>query len=136
MKSALGLDTFVIAIVGRITPIKNHALFLRAAARVIARHPDTALLVVGDGETRRSIEALATELSLGQHTRFLGWRRDLPAIYADIDILAVSSDNEGTPVAAIEAMAAGCPLVATRVGGVPDLISNRKTGMGGERPST
>jgi glycosyltransferase involved in cell wall biosynthesis len=60
---------------------------------------------------------------------FASWRRDLPRIYADLDVLVVSSDNEGTPVSAIEAMAAGRPVVATRVGGLPDLISDRKTGV-------
>ena len=59
---------------------------------------------------------------------FTGWRRDLPRICADLNVLVVSSDNEGTPVSAIEAMAAGCPVVATRVGGLPDLIEDRKTG--------
>jgi glycosyltransferase involved in cell wall biosynthesis len=59
---------------------------------------------------------------------FTGWRRDLPDIYADLDVLAVTSNNEGTPVSAIEAMAAGCPVVATHVGGLPDLISEGKTG--------
>jgi glycosyltransferase involved in cell wall biosynthesis len=59
---------------------------------------------------------------------FTGWRRDLERIYADLDILVVSSDNEGTPVSAIEAMAAGRPVVATHVGGLPDLIVDGKTG--------
>ena len=59
---------------------------------------------------------------------FTGWRHDLPRIYADLDVFVVSSDNEGTPVSAIEAMAAGCPVVATHVGGLPDLIIDQKTG--------
>ena len=121
-------DTFVMTIVGRITRIKNHALFLHAAARVVGTHPNTMALVVGDGELRRTMERLARDLGLASHVRFLGWRRDLPVIYADTNVLVVASDNEGTPVAAIEAMAAGCPVVATRVGGVPDLISHRETG--------
>jgi len=60
---------------------------------------------------------------------FTGWRFDLPAIYTDLDVLVVSSRNEGTPVSAIEAMAAGCPVVATRVGGLPDLIDDGRTGI-------
>jgi len=59
---------------------------------------------------------------------FTGWRRDLPRIYADLDILVVSSDNEGTPVSVIEAMASGRPVVGTRVGGLPDLIAEGETG--------
>ena len=108
---------------------RNHALYLRALARVVAAHPDTMALVVGDGDLREDTERLAGELGLGRHVRFLGWRRDLSRIYADSNVLVVSSDNEGTPVAAIEAMAAGCPVVAIRVGGVPDLITDRETGM-------
>lgn len=117
------------AIVGRIAAIKNHALYLRAASRVAAAYPDMVALVVGDGELRGATEQLAVDLGLERRARFLGWRRDLPRVYADADVLVVSSNNEGTPVAAIEAMAAGCPVVATRVGGVPDLISDFETGM-------
>ena len=125
----LSADAFVMAIVGRIVPIKNHALFLRAARTVVAKHPETVVLVVGDGDQRAATEQLAAQLDLRPQVLFLGWRRDLPAVYADTDLLVVSSNNEGTPVAAIEAMAARCPVVATRVGGVPDLISDRVTGM-------
>ena len=126
---SLSADAFVMAIVGRIVPIKNHALFLRAARTVVAKHPETVVLVVGDGDQRAATEQLAAQLDLRPQVLFLGWRRDLPAVYADTDLLVVSSNNEGTPVAAIEAMAARCPVVATRVGGVPDLISDRVTGM-------
>ena len=125
----LSADAFVMAIVGRIVPIKTHALFLRAARTVVAKHPETVVLVVGDGDQRAATEQLAAQLDLRPQVLFLGWRRDLPAVYADTDLLVVSSNNEGTPVAAIEAMAARCPVVATRVGGVPDLISDRVTGM-------
>jgi len=59
---------------------------------------------------------------------FAGWRRDLPNVYADLDVVVISSDNEGTPASLIEAMATGCPVVATRVGGVPDLIADGVTG--------
>jgi len=131
LRRELGLkpETYVIAIVGRITKIKNHSLFLRATARVVSQHPDTVALVVGDGELRQSTEQHVASLGLGRHVRFLGWRRDLPAIYADSNVLVVSSHNEGTPVAAIEAMASGCPVVATSVGGVPDLITDGETGL-------
>ena len=125
---SIGPNTFLVAIVGRIAAVKNHSLFLRATARVAAKHPDTMALVVGDGELRAATEQLARDLGLAERVRFLGWRRDLPCICADANVLVVSSDNEGTPVAAIEAMAAGCPVIATRVGGVPDLITDRQTG--------
>jgi glycosyltransferase involved in cell wall biosynthesis len=74
------------------------------------------------------MEAHARALGIADRVVFTGWRRDLPSIYADLDVLVVSSNNEGTPVSAIEAMAAGCPVVATRVGGLPDLIEDGETG--------
>jgi glycosyltransferase involved in cell wall biosynthesis len=116
-------------IVGRIFPIKNHPLFLEAAARVAREIPEAEFVVVGDGPLREGLERRAAAADLKGRVHFLGWRKDLPAIYADLDLLVVSSDNEGTPVAAIEAMASGCVVVATRVGGLPDLIEHEVTGL-------
>jgi glycosyltransferase involved in cell wall biosynthesis len=118
----------LIGIVGRIFPIKNHTLFLDAAAWIAARDSAARFVIVGDGVLRRSLENQARELGIGDQVLFTGWRSDLPRICADLNVLVVSSDNEGTPVSAIEAMAAGCPVVATRVGGLPDLIEDQKTG--------
>src|SRR5215470_1896315 len=118
----------LVGIVGRIFPIKNHHLFLEAAARVAAEEAYARFLVVGDGVLRQEIEARARSLGLADRVTFTGWRRDLPRVYPDLDVLVVSSRNEGTPVSAIEAMASGCPVVATRVGGLPDLIEDGKTG--------
>ncbi|HYJ15422.1 MAG TPA: glycosyltransferase family 4 protein, partial [Candidatus Limnocylindria bacterium] len=117
-----------IGIVGRIFPIKNHALFLDAAARIFARERKARFIIVGDGVLRPKLEKQARDLGIADRVLFTGWRRDLPRICADLDVLVVSSDNEGTPVSAIEAMAAGCPVVATRVGGLPDLIEDQSTG--------
>ena len=77
---------------------------------------------------RPALEDQAGDLGIADRVLFTGWRRDLPRIYAALNVLVVSSDNEGTPVSAIEAMASGCSVVATRVGGVPDLIEDQKTG--------
>jgi glycosyltransferase involved in cell wall biosynthesis len=118
----------LVGIVGRIFPIKNHALFLESAARIAAQEPAARFVVVGDGVLRPTLEKQARELGITDRVLFIGWRHDLPRICADLDVLVVCSDNEGTPVSAIEAMAAGCPVVATRVGGLPDLIENHKTG--------
>jgi lipopolysaccharide/colanic/teichoic acid biosynthesis glycosyltransferase len=121
-------DAPLVGIVGRIFPIKNHRLFLEAAALVAAKEPRARFVVVGDGTLRADMEAVARQLGIGERTIFTGWRRDLPRVYADLDVLVVSSDNEGTPVSAIEAMASGCPVVATRVGGLPDLIEDGEVG--------
>jgi len=118
----------LVGIVGRIFPIKNHALFLESAAQISARETAARFVIVGDGALRSALEQQARRLGIADRVLFTGWRRDLSRIYADLDLLVVSSDNEGTPVSAIEAMASGCPVVATRVGGLPDLIEDHKTG--------
>lgn len=126
----LGLngEARLVGIVGRLFPIKNHRLFLEAAVLVARQEAWARFVVVGDGVLRPELERYAQELGLGERVIFTGWRRDLPHIYADLSVLAVTSDNEGTPVSAIEAMAAGCPVVATRVGGLSDLIRHEETG--------
>jgi glycosyltransferase involved in cell wall biosynthesis len=109
----------VVGMVGRLTRVKNHALMLTVLARL--RRSDVSLVVFGDGGLRRSLEDMARELALERSTVFAGWERDPARMYADVDIVCLTSHNEGTPVVLIEAMAAGLPFVATRVGGVPDL---------------
>ncbi|HEV8724272.1 MAG TPA: glycosyltransferase [Candidatus Binatia bacterium] len=121
-------DVKLVGIVGRIFPIKNHALFLKSAACIAAAEAAARFVVVGDGMLRFALEQQAGELDIADRTLFTGWRSDLARIYADLDVLVVSSNNEGTPLSAIEAMAARCPVVATRVGGLPDLIEDQKTG--------
>jgi glycosyltransferase involved in cell wall biosynthesis len=129
-RSELGLanDAHLVGIVGRIFPIKNHRLFIEAASRLAVLEPTCRFIVVGDGAQRREMEQFAQQLGIGGRTHFTGWRRDLARIYADLDVLAVSSNNEGTPVSAIEAMASGCPVVGTRVGGMPDIIKDGENG--------
>jgi glycosyltransferase involved in cell wall biosynthesis len=122
-------DTRLIGIIGRLVPIKNHRLFLMAARKVYEVLPDVRLVIVGGGECQPELEVLATELQLESAVRFIGWRQDLPAIYADLDLVVISSNNEGTPVSLIEAMSAGVPVVSTAVGGVPDLLCHGDHGL-------
>jgi glycosyltransferase involved in cell wall biosynthesis len=131
LRRELGLHptTPLVGIVGRLTPIKNHRLFLDAAVSVLAVRPDVHFVVVGDGESGPTIRALAQSRGLIERVTFTGWRYDLPSVYADLDVLVSCSKNEGTPFTIIEAMAAGCPVVATRVGGVPDLVRDQATGV-------
>ena len=122
--AALGLQSEMryVTIVARLVAIKDIPTFVRALSRVTDSHPDVRGLVVGDGPDRAAIEGVARELGLGDRCRFLGWRADLPNVYAASDVVALSSLNEGSPVSLIEAMAAGRAVVATAVGGVPDLV--------------
>ena len=126
----LGLDPAnrLIGIVGRIAPVKNHRLFFDAMARVLAECSTRHVVVVGDGDLRPAMERYVREIGIADRVSFLGWRYDLPQVYTDLDVVVISSNNEGTPVTAIEAMAAGRPVVATRVGGLPDVISDGETG--------
>jgi glycosyltransferase involved in cell wall biosynthesis len=116
----------VIGIVGRLVPIKNHALFIEAARKLIRQGFRGRFVVVGDGELRSELEQLAVDL--GDKLTFTGWRRDLSQVYSELSLVVNTSLNEGTPVALIEAMAAGVPVVATAVGGVPDVVRHDETG--------
>ncbi len=119
----------VLATVGRLTAIKNYSLLLDAAHLVAKDRPNLVVLLAGDGELRADLEAQAARLGIATNVRFLGWRRDLPVIYAASDVFALTSRNEGTPVALIEAMATGVPGVSTDVGGVGDVIANTTMGI-------
>ncbi len=118
----------VISTVGRLTAIKQHRLFLDIVQRTVTTHPDTIALIAGDGELRGELEAYAATLGIAGHIRFLGWRRDLTTIYGATDVFVLTSRNEGTPVALIEAMACGVPGVSTDVGGVKDVIDSEAVG--------
>ncbi|MEW5984322.1 MAG: glycosyltransferase [Acidobacteriota bacterium] len=127
---ALGIPEgmLVVTTVGRLTEIKQHDLFLEMAAFVATHRPDMLFLIAGDGELRERLETLARELKLGERVRFLGWRSDLTTIYGATDVFVLTSRNEGTPVALIEAMASGVVGVSTDVGGVGDVITSAEVG--------
>lgn len=122
-------DAPLIGIVGRLAPIKNHALFLEAAARIHAELPQCRFVIVGDGEMRPAVEAKIRELGLQAVVKMTGWQNDLTAVYGDLDLLVNSSTSEGTPTPIMEALTAGCPVVATAVGGVPDMLDHGRLGM-------
>jgi glycosyltransferase involved in cell wall biosynthesis len=125
----IGGSDIVVGFVGRFVPIKNIALLMRAFAAAAQAVPDIWLVLAGDGPTRAELESLADACGVGRRVRFLGWTEDLAALYATFDICALSSINEGTPVAIIEAMAAARAVVATAVGGVPDIVDDGRTGI-------
>lgn len=120
----------VVGIVGRVAPIKNHSLFLTALARALSQEPRLRGVVIGDGPAplMAQLRAQAEQLGIAARVHFLGYRTELASLYADLDVVALSSDNEGTPVALIEALAAGRACVSTRVGGVPDVLGDGRFG--------
>ncbi|HEX8966681.1 MAG TPA: glycosyltransferase family 4 protein [Chloroflexota bacterium] len=126
---SLGRETPLVGIVARLVPIKAHEVFFQAASDVLRGLPDARFVVVGDGERRAELEALVSRLGMAASVTFLGWRRDLATIYADLDVVALTSLNEGSPVALIEALASARPVVATAVGGVPEVVVDGVTGL-------
>jgi glycosyltransferase involved in cell wall biosynthesis len=119
----------VVGLVARLVPIKDVPTFLRAMGLLVRDVPDVIIMIVGDGEDRSSLEAAARELGIGECCKFLGWRSDMPVIYSALDVLALSSLNEGSPVSLIEGMAARRAVVATAVGGVPDIVRHERDGL-------
>ena len=131
-RASLGIpaDASAIGIVGRLTAVKNHRMFIQAASR-LPRRTRTPLhfVLVGDGELRADLEAFARTKGLADVVHFAGWQKDLAAVYRELDVVALTSVNEGTPVSLIEAMASGRAVVSTGVGGVPDVVKDGETGL-------
>lgn len=130
-RETLGLaaSAVIIVAVGRIAPIKRVDRLIRAFASAHLRRPDARLYIIGDGSERAAAEQQVADADLGESVTFCGWRMDTATWYAAADFLALSSDNEGTPLALIEGAAAGRPAVATDVGGVADVVRDGVTGL-------
>ena len=147
-RDELGLtaDDLLVGIVGRLTAIKNHELFLHAAAQfkndlaaASQKSPNgrVRFLIIGDGSLRGALEQQARALGLEEDVIFTGSRRDLENVYPALDIVALTSRNEGTPLTLIEAMANARPVISTAVGGVVDLLGSpvaTSTARGGPPP--
>jgi glycosyltransferase involved in cell wall biosynthesis len=108
---------------------KAHEVLLRAAARVLPLHPELQFQIAGDGPRMEELRALADSLGIANHVSFLGHREDVPALLAAADAFVLPSRSEAFPNGAIEAMAAGLPVVASAVGGLLDLIEPGRTGL-------
>lgn len=137
---ALDDETIAIGIIGRLVPVKNHSLFLKGLKKVLDSTPyKVKAFIIGDGDSRNAIEQEASELGIAftRHTDkthphplvLTSWRTDVDVICAGLDIVALTSLNEGTPVSLIEAQAAGKPIVSTRVGGIADVVLENKTAL-------
>jgi glycosyltransferase involved in cell wall biosynthesis len=120
---------FVVGWIGRMTSIKNTDVVLRAFGALRERGVDAVLCLVGDGPDRAGLERAAHELGLMRHCLFLGYQEEVARFYAAFDVFLLASENEGTPVTTIESLAASRPVVATRVGGVPDVVEDGIDGL-------
>ncbi|MEE9542884.1 MAG: glycosyltransferase, partial [Thermodesulfobacteriota bacterium] len=122
-------DRPVITVVARLEPQKGHKYLLDAAVSVIKRHPEAVFLFVGDGALRGELEALAIRLGVSENVIFAGFRKDIAHILSESTIFVLPSLWEGLPLVAIEASAAGLPVVATSVDGTPEVILDMETGL-------
>jgi glycosyltransferase involved in cell wall biosynthesis len=131
MRELLGIpaDGFTVGWIGRMTGVKRTEDVLLAVRRLRERGVDARLCMVGDGPDRDDVEERAHELGIARNCLFLGYQDDVAPFYAAFDALVLASGNEGTPVSAIEALASGRPVVATRVGGVPDVVRDGENGF-------
>jgi len=118
----------VAVIVAVLRPEKNHRRFLRVARAVADRMPEARFVVIGDGVERANLERYTDVLGLRDQVHFAGVRRDVPQVLAAADVVALTSDTEGFPLALLEAMAAGRPIIATRVGSLDEMVVEGKTG--------
>jgi glycosyltransferase involved in cell wall biosynthesis len=124
----LGQVSHLIGFVGRLVPQKNPRLFLEMARLLLNADRKCGFVIVGDGPMREDLQAEVDAAGLHDAVRFLGMRSDVPRILGLIDVLVLTSDWEGLPNVVLEAQAAGVPVVATAVGGVPELIDNGVNG--------
>lgn len=131
LRQSLGLpeNSPVVGIVAALRPEKNHELFLDVACRVREHRGDARFLIVGDGRRRSALEALAAERVPGDAVHFLGSRPDVPELLSLFDVFLLTSHMEANPVSILEAMACGKPVVAPRVGSIPETIEHGQTGM-------
>lgn len=125
----VGPDALLIGTVGRLSPVKGQAHLLRAARLILQKEPGARVVIVGEGPLRDGLLSLAKELEIDHACRFVGPRMDVYDLVAAMDVFVLPSLAEGIPMALLEAMALGTPVVATDVGGVPEIVKHRATGL-------
>jgi len=125
----VGPATPVVGTVGRMVPEKAQTLLVEAAARLIAKHPDLKLVIVGDGPLRSEIIEKVRSMRVESHVLLAGRRQDVPGFLCRFNVFALPSASDCMPLALLEAMAAQCPVVATRVGGIPEVVEHGVTGL-------
>jgi glycosyltransferase involved in cell wall biosynthesis len=130
-RRALRLRLFdpLLGAVGRLSPEKGHVHLVRALPAILAAFPQAGLVLAGDGPERRGLEAEARRLGLDDRIEFLGHRRDVHRILASLDLFVQPSLYEGFGLSLLEAMAAGLPVVASRIGGIPEIVDDGESGV-------
>jgi len=121
--------SILVGIVGRMIPVKNHKFLVQIAGEILKTREDIHFFVIGDGETREECEKLSRELNLEKNLHFLGYQKNIALLYPELDIVVLTSKNEGTPLTLIEAQSFGVPVVAADVGGVSETIVNGESGF-------
>ncbi len=125
----IGPDTRVVGMVGRLEPVKGSSVFIEAAAHIAKLCPNVKFIIAGEGSLKASMEKRAQELGISAKVIFAGWRDDIPDIISLMDIMVLPSLNEAVGIALIEAQAEGVPVVASKVGGIPEVVKDKKTGI-------
>jgi glycosyltransferase involved in cell wall biosynthesis len=130
-KALLGIppEMTVVGTVGRLTAVKGQEVLIRAASELIRQGEKIFLVLLGDGELRRDLEELRLRLDIAEYVRFLGWRPDVARIMAVCDIFCLPSRNEGMGKVLVEAMAMGKPIIASSIGGIPDIVRSGENGI-------
>ena len=130
-KRAFGLEpsALVITNVGILRRVKGHEIMFRAVPDVVREFPQARFLVVGDGPRRAELERMADDLAIGEYVTFTGFIEDIRGVYTCTDVAVLSSWSEGLPQSVLQALACAVPVVATRVGGVPEVVKHEKTGF-------
>jgi glycosyltransferase involved in cell wall biosynthesis len=119
----------VVGMVGRLEAVKGPDYFIEMAAKVISKFPDIKFIIAGEGSLRAALEEKTGALGIRGNVIFAGWRDDIPEILSILDILVMPSLNEAVGISAIEAQAEGVSVVASRVGGIPEIVKDRVTGL-------
>ena len=130
MKRRLGIpeDNLIVGTVGRLTSIKGHRYLIEAARKIAGSRPDTTFVILGDGELLDELKNMVTRSDIEENIKFLGWRSDVAEVMSTFDIFALPSLNEGMGRVLVEAMALGRPIVASNIGGIPDLVVDGENG--------
>jgi len=122
-------EDFIIGIVARLDPIKNHKILISAFKEIVKNYPQTKLIIVGDGPLREELKEKSYQLGINNKVIFMGERNDVPEILKTFDVFVLPSLNEGMSNTILEAMATGIPVIASNVGGNPELVIDGETGF-------